>query len=104
MLAVLDNLERATAAAEKAGETGPLVQGVAIVENQFLELLPSWCDAHGRSRQAVRAQPPPALIEQPAAEHPPQTVLSVLTPGYTLYDRVLRPAHVVVSVPPAGNA
>src|SRR5690349_2619251 len=35
ILPILDNLERATAAATKAGEKGPLVQGVAMVEQQF---------------------------------------------------------------------
>src|SRR5262245_14614877 len=39
LLPVLDNLERATAASKQAGETGPLVQGVAMVESQFLEAL-----------------------------------------------------------------
>ena len=101
LLAVLDNLERATAAAQKAGETGPLVQGVAMVENQFLELL----RRHGVTRMDDLGKPfdpnrHQALMQQPSAQ-PPQTVLSILTPGYTIYDRVLRPAHVVVSVPPA---
>src|SRR5688572_4902740 len=31
LLPVLDNLERATAAAERAGDTGPLAQGVELV-------------------------------------------------------------------------
>src|SRR5438067_365290 len=39
LLPVLDNLERATAAAEQAGETGPLVQGVGLVEQQLLDVL-----------------------------------------------------------------
>src|SRR5438270_13829228 len=39
ILPVLDNLERATAAAAQVGEKGPLVQGVAMVEQQFLDLL-----------------------------------------------------------------
>src|SRR2546427_13293388 len=39
LLPVLDNLERATTAAQQAGEKGPLVQGVALVQNQLLDLL-----------------------------------------------------------------
>src|SRR5262249_25521238 len=34
LLPVLDNLDRATAAAKQASETGPLVQGVAMVQSQ----------------------------------------------------------------------
>src|SRR5438067_10466236 len=33
LLTVLDNLDRATAAAQQAKESGPLVQGVAMVQN-----------------------------------------------------------------------
>src|SRR5436305_12082727 len=39
LLPALDNLERATAAAQQAGEKGPLVQGVAMVQSQLLDVL-----------------------------------------------------------------
>ena len=39
LLPALDNLDRAIAAAKQAGETGPLVQGVAMVQAQLLDLL-----------------------------------------------------------------
>src|SRR5205085_7707284 len=39
LLPVIDNFDRATAAAKQAGETGPLVQGVAMVQSQLLDLL-----------------------------------------------------------------
>src|SRR5205809_2369048 len=39
LLPILDNLDRALVAAKQAGETGPLVQGVAMVQTQFLDLL-----------------------------------------------------------------
>src|SRR3954466_8149360 len=39
LLAVLDNLQRALDAARKQGEEGPLVQGVALVQSQLLEVL-----------------------------------------------------------------
>ena len=102
LLAVLDNLERATAAARKVGETGPLVQGVGMVESQFLELL----RRHGVTRLDDLGKPfdpnrHQAVMQLPSAEHPPQTVVNILTPGYLIHDRVLRPAHVAVSVPPA---
>src|SRR6516165_6578553 len=37
LLPVLDNLERAIAAARQANESGPLVQGVNMVHAQFLD-------------------------------------------------------------------
>src|SRR5579862_3812938 len=39
LLASLDNLERAIEAAQKAGEQGPLVTGVAMVQGQILDIL-----------------------------------------------------------------
>src|SRR5438093_4419507 len=39
LLPVIDNLDRAMAAARQANETGPLVQGVGMVQTQLLDLL-----------------------------------------------------------------
>ena len=98
LLAALDNLDRATAAARQAGETGPLVQGVAIVQAQLLDVL----RRHGV--KPIEAQGKPfdpnlhqAVMQQPAADVPPNTVVQVLEQGFTIHDRVLRPARVVVS-------
>jgi len=100
LLPALDNLERATAAANQAGETGPLVQGVAMVQTQLLEAL----RRHGITRIEALGQPfdpnlHQAVMQQPSADQPPNTVLQVLEHGYLIHDRVLRPAAVVVSVP-----
>jgi molecular chaperone GrpE len=98
LLPVLDNLERATAAAQQAGEQGPLVQGVALVHSQFLDIL----KRHGVTRIDALAKPfdpnlHQAVMQQTAPDQPPGTVVQVLEPGYTIHDRVLRPAKVVVS-------
>lgn len=104
LLAVIDNLERATAAAEKAGEKGPLIQGVAMVLTQFLDIL----RRHGVT--PIEAQGLPfdpnlhqAVSQQPSKAHPPMTVLHVLERGYLIHDRVLRPARVVVTMAPESN-
>jgi molecular chaperone GrpE len=98
LLPVLDNLERATAAAQQAGEKGPLVEGVAMVQNQFLELF----KRYGVTR--IEAQDRPfdphlhqAVMQQEAPEKPANTILNVLENGYLIQDRVLRPAKVIVS-------
>jgi molecular chaperone GrpE len=101
LLGALDNLERATVAAEKAGEKGPLVQGVAMVHTQLLDIL----RRHGVKRMEARGQPfdpnlHQAVLQQPSKEHPPMTVVEVLEPGYLIHDRVLRPARVAVSTAP----
>jgi molecular chaperone GrpE len=103
LLPILDNFERAVAAAKQAGETGPLVQGVAMVQSQVLDAL----KRHGITRIEAQGQPfdpnlHQAVMQQPSAEQPPNTVLQVLEQGFLIHDRVLRPARVVVSVAPQG--
>jgi molecular chaperone GrpE len=101
VLPILDNLQRALDAAQKAGEAGPLVQGVSMVEAQFRDVLRRFgvtpIEAEGRPFDPNLHQ---AVASQPSAEHPPGTVLATLEPGYTLHDRVLRPARVLVSAAP----
>jgi molecular chaperone GrpE len=98
ILPVLDNLERATAAARQAGEKGPLVQGVGLVHQQFLDLLKRHgvtpIDAEGKPFDAGLHQ---ALAQQPTADKPANTVLQVVEQGYLHQGRVLRPAKVLVS-------
>ena len=44
-----------------------------------------------------------AMVAQDSAEHPANTVLSVIQKGYSLNGRLLRPARVIVSKAPGGN-
>jgi molecular chaperone GrpE len=98
LLSVVDNLQRATAAAKQAGEKGPLVQGVAMVETQLRDLLRRHgvtpIEALGKPFDPSQHQ---AIMQQPSKEHPPFTVLDVVQDGYMIHDRVLRPANVIVS-------
>ncbi len=98
LLPVLDNLDRAMAAARQAGETGPLVQGVAMVQSQLLDIF----RRHGITPIGGVGQPfdpnvHEAVMQQPDATQPPNTVLQVLEQGFKIHDRVLRPARVMVS-------
>jgi molecular chaperone GrpE len=100
LLPVIDNFERALAAAKQAGDTGPLAQGVSMVLTQLLDLLPR----HGVTPiEAAGKQFDPnlhqAVMQRPAADQPPGTVLDVLERGFMIHDRVLRPARVVVASP-----
>jgi molecular chaperone GrpE len=101
VLPVLDNLERAVAAAQQAGEQGPLVQGVNMVLVQLQNLLRS----HNVKRIEAEGQPfdpnlHQAVAQVPIADKPANTVVNVLEQGYVLHDRVLRPARVMVSKTP----
>jgi molecular chaperone GrpE len=99
LLPVLDNLERAIAAARQANETGPLVQGVNMVHAQFLDLLKRHhvtpIEAEGKPFDPNLHQ---AVMQQPASpQHPANTVIKAVEHGYMIHDRVLRPARVIVA-------
>jgi molecular chaperone GrpE len=100
LLPVLENLERAVAAAKQTNETGPLVQGVTMVLGQFLELL----RRHGVTRidaegQAFDPNLHQAVAQAPASDkHPANTIAQVIEHGYMMHDRVLRPARVIVAM------
>jgi len=103
LLEPLDNLERALAAASQGDKASleRVVQGVGMVQSRLLEVL----RRHGVTRIDAQGKPfnsnlHQAVMQQPSAEHPPETVLQVLEPGYMLHDRLLRPARVIVSKPP----
>ena len=98
LLPVLDNVGRAIQAAEKNSEAGSLVEGVKLVAQQLEGVL---ARCHCVRIEALHKPFDPhlhqAIMQQPSAEHPPGTVLHVAQEGYQVYDRVLRPAQVIVS-------
>lgn len=100
LLPAFDNLDRALAAA--AGETGPLVQGVAGTQRQLIDILAR----HGVVRLEVQPGTPlnpnehEAVSQMPHAEIAPGQVIQAYAPGYKIHDRIVRPAAVVVSSGP----
>ncbi len=103
VLAVGDNLQRATAAVPPgAADADPalkaLVDGVAMTEREFLNVL----ERNGVKRLDPEGQPfnphqHQAMIEIDQPDVAPGTIVQVYAPGYVLEDRVLRPAMVVVA-------
>lgn len=100
LLPGLDNLERALAAADATANPAGLVDGVRMVHQQLI-------DAMGRHGiRAIEALDKPfdpdfheAVLQQSNPDKPAGTVLQVLQKGYSLHDRVIRPAKVIVSKP-----
>lgn len=100
LLPVLDNLERATAAAERAGDTGPLAQGVELVRSMFLDVL----RRHGITPVNALGQPFDPLLHHALATkavpgQPANTIVEVVKEGYRIHERLLRPAEVVLAMP-----
>ena len=101
LLPVLDNLQRAVAAAEQGQGGGELIEGVKLVLRQFEDILAR----HGATPIEAAGKPfdpnlHQAIQQVPSADHPPMTVIAEAERGWTLHDRVLRPSRVVVSSAP----
>jgi molecular chaperone GrpE len=105
LLPVLDNVLRAIAAAEKSPEKGGLLDGFKMVAQQLGNVLAQHeCRKVDALHQPFDPHRHEAISQQPSADYPPNTVLLVVQDGYQLYDRVVRPAQVIVSTaPPAAG-
>jgi molecular chaperone GrpE len=99
LLPVLDDLERALAAAEEH-EEAKLEEGVRLVHRSLRDALTreglAEIETNGRFDPHVHE----ALLSQPS-EAEEGSVLEVLQKGYRLGDHVIRPARVIVAAPPA---
>ena len=111
LLPVLDNLDRALEHADKSEDSTTIVDGVRMVQRQFVTAL----EKHGvkgfDSRgEAFDPQLHEAIQQVETTDHPNGTVMDEYQRGYYLHDRLIRPAMVVVArnsapaPPPAEDA
>ncbi|MFC3095990.1 nucleotide exchange factor GrpE [Alteromonas sediminis] len=106
LLPVVDNLERAISAADAENESvKPLLEGVEMTHKSFLDTVEKFglalVDPVGEVFNPELHQ---AMSMQESAEHAPNTVIAVMQKGYSLNGRLLRPAMVMVSKAPSGEA
>lgn len=98
LLAVVDNLERAIQHAEQDTDNQTLLDGVRMTHKHFLDTLARFgCrpfESRGKDFDPCFHE---AILQQESDEHPPNTVIQEFQKGYTLHDRLLRPALVAVS-------
>lgn len=98
LLPVIDNLERAISAGDKA-TVESLLEGVNLTLRQFQETL----KRHGVEPIEGAGQPFDAQLHEaimraePTEEHPAGTVVDEIRKGYTLRGRLLRPSLVKVA-------
>jgi molecular chaperone GrpE len=99
LLPVIDNFERALQA-PATPETDALRKGIELIHKQMLDVL----NKRGvRPIEALGADFDPnlhqAVIHEPSADHRDGEVMAELQRGYTIGDRLLRPAMVKVAKP-----
>jgi molecular chaperone GrpE len=105
IIPVLDNLDRALAAARAAGETGTMVSGVELIQRELLRVLEkaglTRYSAMGERFDPTRHE---AIARVASAGSAPDTVVHETAAGYLLNGRVLRPAMVAVAGAPDEDA
>jgi molecular chaperone GrpE len=100
LLGIADNLQRAIeAAGQQTADADPsLIEGVRATERMLEQLLERFgirkIEALGQAFDPNRHE---AVMQVDDAERPPGTVAQVIQDGYTIHDRLLRPARVIVS-------
>ena len=101
LLPVIDNITRAIEAAEKNADAASLLAGFKMVGQQLEAILERH---HGKKIATDGETFDPAvhqaILHQPSDQHPENTVILATQPGYTLHDRVVRPAQVIVAKKP----
>jgi molecular chaperone GrpE len=102
LLPALDNLHRALAVGETSKNVDQLLEGVRLVAKQIEAALSRHqivpIEAAGKPFDPNFHQ---AIQQLPTDEHPPMTVVHEVERGFTLQDRVVRPASVIVAQAPA---
>jgi molecular chaperone GrpE len=99
LLPVLDNFDRALQHAED--DSGAFLQGIEMIAKQLWDTL----ERRGVAEVNPVGQPFDPEIHEAVqrvedGEHPPGTVAWVMLKGYTMGDRLIRPAMVGVAVDP----
>ena len=98
LLPVVDDMQRAIAAAEKSEDSAGLLAGVKMVEARLRSVLEQQgcrqIEAEGAPFDPAKHE---AILMQPSGDCEPGHVMQVTQQGYQLHDRVIRPAQVVVA-------
>jgi len=101
MLNVKDSLELGLSAASETRDVAKLAEGMELTLKQLAQAMEKFkiaeIDPKGESFDPERHQ---AMTLQESSEHAPNTVIAVFQKGYTLQERLLRPAMVVVAKAP----
>jgi molecular chaperone GrpE len=104
LLPVIDDFERSLKLVKDRRESEPFAKGVELIYQKLAKFLQAQgvreIESLGKEFDVHFHD---ALLQVPRSDVPPHVVIEVVDKGYTLDDRVLRHAKVVVSTSPAGD-
>lgn len=98
LLNVIDNLERAIDLSSEEKNEGHITTGVDLTLKELHKILNKF---HVKTIESLGKPFDPnfhqAMLQKEVDDHPENTVIEEMQKGYLIYDRLLRPAMVVVS-------
>ena len=101
LLPVVDNVDRAIEAAQQTVDAESLLEGFQLVRQQLMTVLDHHhCEMIAADGEEFDPAFHEAILQQPSADHQANFIMLVTQTGYKLYDRVIRPAQVIVSSGP----
>jgi molecular chaperone GrpE len=105
LLPVIDDFERSLKLARDRRDSEAFAKGVELIYQKLAKFLQTQglreIESLGKEFDVHFHD---ALLQVPRSDVPPHVVIEVVDKGYTLDDRVLRHAKVVVSTSPAGDS
>lgn len=98
LLTALDNIDRGTQSLTEQSEPAVLYKSLSLLQQEIINSLTS----QGLTRLSVEGQPfdpahHEAITQQPSDTIPADHIINAVQAGYTLHDRLIRPALVIVS-------
>ncbi len=97
LIDTIDDFERTLDHAQSA-DVESVRQGVKLIYEKFVKVLAAnRVEAIDPGDEPFDPHCHEALMQQPSADKPANTILQVVQRGFRLHDRVLRPAKVIVS-------
>ncbi len=102
LLPFVDNLERALEAAKQSQDVKSLIEGIELTLKGLLKTLEKFGLKQFEAALGDHFHPEvhEALAVEETHEHPEGTIVRTFQKGYTLHDRVIRPALVSVAKKP----
>jgi len=97
ILEVVDNFERAFESLSE--DMTSMLKGFELIYKELKKILEKYgireIEVLGKEFDPYLAE---AVDREPRGDVPPNTVIKVVRKGYTIHDRILRPAKVIVSI------
>jgi molecular chaperone GrpE len=99
LLPIVDNFSRALDHVPEDQKNNPWITGVLYIQKQLLDVLEGWGVNEQPVKPGDRFDPNhhDALANEESSEVPEDHIIRIQSKGYTMHDRVIRSAQVVVA-------